>query len=121
MKLSVFVTCLFVSLPLFAQDSRDSAFLTARDAYRAGDRNKLERSAALIGNHDLAPYVENYQLRMNMEQGDSVALRNFFERYEKSYIAEKLRADWVRWLGKRGRPDWRATTKPCLMTLKSPG
>jgi soluble lytic murein transglycosylase len=102
MKLSVFITCLFVSLPSFAQDSRDNAFLYARDAFRAGDRNKLERNAALIGNHDLAPYVENYQLRMNMEQGDSAALRNFFERYDKSYVAEKLRADWVRWLGKRG-------------------
>lgn len=102
MKLSVLVTCLFVSLSTFAQDSRDSAFLYARDAFRAGDRNKLERNAALIGNHDLAPYVENYQLRMNMEQGDSAALRSFFERYEKSYVAEKLRADWIRWLGKRG-------------------
>lgn len=102
MKLSVLVTCLFVSLSTFAQDSRDSAFLYARDAFRAGDRNKLERNAALIGNHDLAPYVENYQLRMNMEQGDYVALRSFFERYEKSYVAEKLRADWIRWLGKRG-------------------
>ena len=102
MKLSVLVTCLFVSLSTFAQDSRDSAFLYARDAFRAGDRNKLERNAALIGNHDLAPYVENYQLRMNMEQGDYVALRSFFERYEQSYVAEKLRADWIRWLGKRG-------------------
>jgi soluble lytic murein transglycosylase len=102
MKLSVLITCLFVSLPSFAQDSRDNAFLYARDAFRAGDRNKLERNAALIGNHDLAPYVENYQLRMNMEQGDSAALRSFFERYEKSYVAEKLRADWIRWLGKRG-------------------
>jgi soluble lytic murein transglycosylase len=55
-----------------------------------------------FGNHDLAPYVENYQLRLNMDQGDSVALRNFFERYDKSYVAEKLRADWIRWLGKRG-------------------
>ena len=102
MKFSVFITCLFVSFPLFAQDVRDSAFLSARDAFRAGDRNKLERSAAQIGNHDLAPYVENYQLRMNIDQGDSAALRNFFERYEKSYVAEKLRADWVRWLGRRG-------------------
>ncbi|MER2540348.1 MAG: transglycosylase SLT domain-containing protein [Azonexus sp.] len=102
MKLSVLITCLIVSLPSFAQDSRDNAFLYARDAFRAGDRNKLERNAALIGNHDLAPYVENYQLRMNMDQGDYVALRNFFERYEKSYVAEKLRADWIRWLGKRG-------------------
>ena len=102
MKLSVLITCLFVSLPSFAQDSRDNVFLYARDAFRAGDRNKLERNAALIGNHDLAPYVESYLLRMNVDQGDASALRSFFERYEKSYVAEKLRADWVRWLGKRG-------------------
>ena len=39
---------------------------------------------------------------MTMDQGDSTALRGFFERYERSYVAEKLRADWIRWLGKRG-------------------
>ena len=102
MKLPVFITCLLISLPLLAQENGDAAFLAARDAFRSGDRNKLEFNAGRIGNHDLAPYVENYQLRLNMDQGDSAALRSFFERYEKSYVAEKLRADWIRWLGKRG-------------------
>ncbi len=102
MKFHALLLSLFVSLPLFAQDSRDSAFLTARDAFRAGDRNKLERAAGQIGNHELAPYVENYQLRMNMDQGDSAAIQSFLERNERSYVAEKLRADWIRWLGKRG-------------------
>ena len=36
-----------------------------------------------------------------MDQGDSAALRDFFERYDKSYVVDKLRADWIRWLGKR--------------------
>ncbi|MBP5997722.1 MAG: lytic transglycosylase domain-containing protein [Azonexus sp.] len=102
MKFHALLLSLFVSLPLFAQDSRDSAFLAARDAFRAGDRNKLERAAGQLGNHELAPYVENYQLRMNMDQGDSQAIRDFLERNERSYVAEKLRADWIRWLGKRG-------------------
>jgi soluble lytic murein transglycosylase len=30
-----------------------------------------------------------------------VRCATFFERYGKSYVAEKLRADWIRWLGKR--------------------
>ena len=89
------------SLPIFAQDGSDLAFLTARDAFRAGDRNKLERATNQLGNHELASYVENYRLRMAMDQGDSASLRSFFERNEKSYVVEKLRADWVRWLGKR--------------------
>jgi len=102
MKFHTLLLALFVSLPLCAQDSRDTAFLTARDAFRAGDRNKLERAAGQLGNSELAPYVENYQLRMNMDQGDSAAIRAFLERNERSYVAEKLRADWIRWLGKRG-------------------
>jgi soluble lytic murein transglycosylase len=102
MKFQALLLGLFVSLPLFAQESGDSTYLAARDAFRAGDRAKLGRAAEQIGNHELAPYVENYQLRMNIDQGDSTAMRAFLERNERSYVAEKLRADWIRWLGKRG-------------------
>ncbi|UCV03639.1 lytic transglycosylase domain-containing protein [Dechloromonas denitrificans] len=101
MKFSVLLLGLCLAFPLLAQDSQDSNFLIARDAFRAGDRNKLERASSQLGNHELLPYVENYRLRMYMDQGDSAALRGFFERYEKSYVVEKLRADWIRWLGKR--------------------
>ena len=101
MKFSVLLLGLSLALPGFAQDGRDSAFLAARDAFRAGDLKKLERATAQLGTHELAPYVENYRLRMYMDQGDSAALQDFFHRYEKSYVVEKLRADWIRWLGKR--------------------
>ncbi|MGB2902512.1 MAG: lytic transglycosylase, partial [Candidatus Dechloromonas phosphoritropha] len=66
MKFPALLVAFFVSLPLFAQDSGDSAFLMARDAFRAGNRVKLDRAAEQIGNHELAPYVESYQLRMAM-------------------------------------------------------
>jgi len=104
MKYRVLCLGLLLTLPSFstlAQDSRDTAFLLARDAFRAGDRNKLERATSQLGNHELAPYAENYRLRMWMDQGDSASLRAFLERNDKTYVAEKLRADWVRWLGKR--------------------
>ena len=87
MKFNVFLLGLCLALPIalpsFAQDSRDTAFLAARDAFRAGDRNKLERATAQLGNHELAPYAENYRLRLFMDQGDAIALRDFFERYDK--------------------------------------
>ena len=92
---------LTLAFPLLAQDSRDTAFLTARDGFRAGDRNKLDRASTQLGNHELAPYVENYRLRLSMDQADTAALRAFFERYDKTYVVEKLRADWIRWLAKR--------------------
>ncbi len=91
---------LFLSAPLFAQGD-DSAFLTARDAFRVGDANKLERAASQLGKHELAAYVENYRLRMDMDKGDPDDLRDFLQRNDGSYVAEKLRADWIRWLGKR--------------------
>ena len=101
MKFRLLILALSLSFSALAQDSRDAAFLVARDAFRSGDRNKLERATAQLGNHELAPYAENYRLRMNIDQGDYAGLRDFFDRYEKSYVVEKLRADWIRWLGKR--------------------
>ena len=102
MKFSVLLVAFVLALPAAAQESRDSVYLAARDAFRAGDRAKLDRAAAQIGNHELAPYVENYQLRMTMDQGDSSATQAFLRRYEGTFVAEKLRADWIRWFGKRG-------------------
>src|SRR5574343_644821 len=91
---------LVVSLSVFAQDG-DSTFLAARDAFRVGNLNKLEQAIGQLGGHELAPYAENYRLRMWMDKGDPTGLRDFLQRYEGSYVAEKLRADWIRWLGKR--------------------
>src|SRR5574343_1747213 len=91
---------LSLSLSAFAQDG-DTAFLNARDAFRAGNLNRLEQAIGQLGNHELAPYAENYRLRMWMEKGDPMAIRDFLQRYDGSYVAEKLRADWIRWHGKR--------------------
>ncbi len=90
---------LVFSLSVFAQDG-DSAFLAARDAFRAGKIDRLEQAIGQLGNHELAPYAENYRLRMWMDKGDPAGIRDFLRRNEGSYVAEKLRADWVRWLGK---------------------
>lgn len=104
MKHRILLLALVVAVPSFAQDARDTAFLTARDAFRNGDRAKLERAAASLGsNHELAPYVEYFQLRMGLEQGDTSALQSFFDRYERSYMVERLRADWVRSLARKAQ------------------
>ena len=101
MKFRVLLIGLALSFPLFAQNGNDTAFLTARDAFRAGHIDKLERAASQLGHHELAPYVDSYRLRMWMDRGDSAGLRDFLQRHDGSYVAEKLRADWIRWLAKR--------------------
>ncbi|HJW24822.1 MAG TPA: transglycosylase SLT domain-containing protein [Rhodocyclaceae bacterium] len=102
MKFRVLALSLFLVSPVFAQDSRDTAFLIARDAFRAGDYIKLERAAAVVGSgYDLSPYIEYFQLRMNLEQVDPATIRSFLERYDGSYVAEKLRGDWLRMLARK--------------------
>ncbi|MDR2187510.1 MAG: lytic transglycosylase domain-containing protein [Azonexus sp.] len=91
---------LFFSLSSIAAEG-DAVFTAARDAFRAGEKAKLDEAAARIGDHELAAYVENYQLRMKLEDGDSAALRDFLARYEGSSVAERLRADWIRSLARR--------------------
>lgn len=99
MKFRLLLVGLTLSTFLFAQGN-DTAFLTARDAFRAGDINKLERAASQLGNHELAPYVESYRLRMWIDKGDPNELHDFLQRYDGSYVAEKLRADWIRGLAR---------------------
>lgn len=101
MKLPFLILALSLVFPVFAQAGQDDTFLIARDAYKASDRNKLNRAIEQLDGYELKPYAENYLLRMDMDKGDSAALNDFFQRNEKTYVAEKLREEWIRWLGKR--------------------
>ncbi len=95
----------FSSLSFFlhAQEAGETAFLAARDAAKNGNLANLERALSEIGRHPLAIYAESYRLRILMERNaDTSGIPAFLARNEGSYSAEKLRADWIRWLGKRG-------------------
>ncbi|MGE5386133.1 MAG: transglycosylase SLT domain-containing protein [Betaproteobacteria bacterium] len=86
-----------------APTSNDASYILARDAFRAGDSLRLERAAANLGDHELLPYVEYFKLRMRLEQADDNVALAFFNRYDGTYVAEKLRGDWLRVLAKRGQ------------------
>jgi len=81
---------------------KDERFLAARDAYRAGDRGKLEKLAGELHGHDLEDYVEYWLLASRLpDQLDADAARDFIARHERTWLAEKLRSDWLRVLGKK--------------------
>jgi soluble lytic murein transglycosylase len=79
----------------------DEQFLAARDAARAGDRAKLERLAPLLQGHELEAYVEYWQLLPDLKDSDPATVQAFLGRHENSYIAEKLRTDWLRQLARK--------------------
>jgi len=82
----------------------DEALLKAHDAFRAGDAIKLSKVSASLGGHVLAPYLEYWRLKLRLEDTPAPEVRAFLQREAGSFVAERLRADWLKELGKRG--DW---------------
>ena len=87
-----------------AAASQDEMVLRAYDAYRAGDAVKLEKASAGLSGHVLAPYLDYWRLRMRLDKQPDMEVRAFLQAQAGSFLSERLRADWLRELGKRG--DW---------------
>lgn len=82
----------------------EARFMAARDAFRGGERVRLARLADGLRGSEFAPWVEHWQLRLRLEEGSTEGLREFLDRERGSYLAEKLRGEWLKYLGKRH--DW---------------
>ncbi|MHB8909945.1 MAG: lytic transglycosylase domain-containing protein [Syntrophales bacterium] len=85
------------------RSSKDKALLAARDAYFAGDRAKLARHAEKTRGHVLESYVRFWQLRLRLEEAAPREVREFLDRNAGTLLAEQLRRDWLRVLGKTGQ------------------
>ena len=94
----------------------EERFLHARDAFKAGERVRLGKLAEALGDNELRPWVDYWLLRLKLEDGDSEGVRAFLDREKGSYLAEKLRGDWLRYLGKRG--EWETFGKELPLLLQ---
>ena len=80
----------------------DDLFLAAKDAARAGDRAKLERLSGELNGYELESYVTYWRLQPDLKtMPDTTAVRAFLADNAGSYLAEKLRGDWLKQLGKQ--------------------
>lgn len=81
----------------------DEIAFAAREAFRLGDRAKLARLAGEMDAHELAPYGRYWLLRQRLEEtGVEGEVRAFLQREAGSWLAERLRAEWLVVLAKRG-------------------
>ena len=83
------------------KDSIDESLLAAYDAYRAGDPMKFARHAKKLEGHVLEPWLEYWRLSMRLEDTPNREVREFLATHPNLYVSERLRADWLRVLGKR--------------------
>jgi soluble lytic murein transglycosylase len=81
--------------------AKDSDFLAAREAFRAGDAARLDRAVARLRGSPLEPYVAYYQLRMRLDTADTATIRAFLARGDETPVLDNLRGEWLKLLGKR--------------------
>ncbi|HQR05087.1 MAG: lytic transglycosylase domain-containing protein [Proteobacteria bacterium] len=93
---------LLIAPPLSVAAEGDDAFLAAREAFRVGEAPRLARLSGALANHVLKPWVDYWDLSLRMKD-DEPGVRAFLAREKGSYLAEKLRGDWLRLLGRQGR------------------
>ena len=94
--------------------SQDKALLAARDAFLAGDKAKLARLAEKIRG-PLETYVNFWRLRLRPEETDPGELRDFLAKNAGTALAEQLRRDWLRVLGKKGHWELFREEHPALV------
>jgi soluble lytic murein transglycosylase len=87
-----------------AKDSVDESLLGAYDAYRAGDPIKFAKHTKKLEGHALEPWLDYWRLSMRLEDLSNREVREFLAQHANLYVAERLRSDWLRVLGKRA--DW---------------
>jgi soluble lytic murein transglycosylase len=91
--------------PVLAGDREDAAFRAAADAFRNKQTGKLDRAAAMLKGYPLEPYVRYWQLKLRLEDADSATVREMLAQNDGLLLAEQLRNDWLRVLGKRSQWD----------------
>ncbi len=95
--------------------AQDKALLAAHDAFLAGDKVRLARHAEKIQGHALDIYVSFWGLRLRLEEADPGEVRGFLVRHSGTVLAEQLRRDWLRILGRTGRWDLFREEQPALV------
>jgi len=80
---------------------QDEDFLAARDAFRAGDAAKLAIFAQRLQQTPLEVYISYYQLRMRLETVEPGVIRAYLARPDDTPLIDKMRAEWLRALGRK--------------------
>ena len=80
----------------------DDAILAAADAFRVKNRAKFASAAAGAQGHILEPYVQGWGYQLALEETSPAELLEFLNKYPRTTFGDRLRADWIRSLVRRG-------------------
>lgn len=97
----LFASLFLIPLANALADSADNEFMAAREAFRKGDAARLNLAAKRLEQHVMAPYLDYYQLVMRLKDASAGEVRSFIAAHSGSYLADRLRADWLKALGQQ--------------------
>ena len=84
--------------------AEDKDFLAAREAYRVSDLVALSEYSTKLQGDIFAVYADYYLLSRQLDKVDAIAVVTFLQKYPDTWLAEKLRGEWLLLLAKR--QDW---------------
>jgi soluble lytic murein transglycosylase len=93
----------------------DEAVLIAAEAFQKRDAARLARQVEFTRDHVLGQYVEYWNLRLSLDGQPVEAVKDFLDRYQGTYLAERLRADWLRALARAAQWDTLQAERPGLV------
>ncbi len=100
-QFAVFSFCLALHATTVLADVGND-FLRARQAHYAHDTARFEKYAALVPPaHPLSPYLAYWRLENNSGAASDDRITDFLATYPDSWLAERVRADWLKEIGKR--------------------
>jgi soluble lytic murein transglycosylase len=108
---------IFILSSATAQAATDDDFLAARDAYRNKDQKQLDKAAAKLQGHLLVQYAEYWKILNKIKEVDNSEFRRFLMQYPDTPLAEQLRGEWLKQLGKQ--QNWEVFNAE-FPSLKSP-
>lgn len=97
MKKLVLMLAALASTPVFAADSD---IVAARDAFRSNSQTALQQAVSATRDDLLAPYPRYWLLSRNLDTASAAEVRDFLQTYADGPLAELLRRDWLKRLGK---------------------
>ncbi len=87
-----------------AQNRGDDTLLEMHQAFRKGDRKKLEQLLPTARGHALEPWAAYWELKLRLGEASPAEIQAFLKRYAGTYQEDRLRNDWLLLLGQRR--DW---------------
>ncbi len=96
--------CILLLGSWLAQASDDSAFLAAREAYRAGNLAALDHDAARVHSDLLRPYLDYWRINLSLSTATNQDIQSWIAAHDDTPLSAHLQIDWLHELARRN--DW---------------